>query len=69
MVLIMYKLIGIILTAIPAFLFIRAVLTGQSKKRMQALSDFKKHIDYLVWVMLFFIGCGLVYSIVTLILA
>ena len=65
----MYKLIGIILAAIPAFLFIRALLTGQSKKRMQALSEFKKQIDYLVWVMLFFIGCGLVYSIVTLILA
>lgn len=65
----MYKVIGIILAAIPAYLFIRAVFTGQSKRRTQAVSDFKKQIDYLVWLMLLFIGCGLVYSIVTLILA
>jgi hypothetical protein len=65
----MYKLIGIILAGISAFLFMRALFIGHSKRRAQAFSDFRKQIDYLVWMMLFFIGCGLVYSIVTLIVA
>jgi hypothetical protein len=59
----MYKLIGIILAAVPIVLFLRAMFVAQSKKRSQAISDFKKNMDYLVWVILFLIGCGVVYSI------
>ena len=59
----MYKLIGIILAVIPIFLLLRAVFMGQSKKRSQAISDFKRQMDYLVWMLLVLIGCGVVYSI------
>jgi hypothetical protein len=59
----MYKLIMIILAAIPVVLFLRTIFTGQSKKRSQAASNFKKHVDYLVWAMLFLIGCSLIYSV------
>jgi hypothetical protein len=62
----MFKLITIILAAIPVVLFLRAIFPGQSKKISRAMSDFKRQIDYLVWVMLFLIGCGLVYSVVKL---
>jgi hypothetical protein len=58
-----FKLIGIILAAAPIVLFLRAIFKGQLKKRSQPLSEFKKQMDYLVWVILFFIGCGVVYSI------
>jgi hypothetical protein len=58
-----YKLIGIILAAAPIVLFLRAMFKGQLKKSSQALSDFKKQMDYLVWAILFFIGCAVVYSI------
>jgi hypothetical protein len=58
-----YKLIGIILAAAPIVLFLRAILKGQLKKRSQGLSDFTKQMDYLVWAILFFIGCGVAYSI------
>jgi hypothetical protein len=64
----MYKLIVIILAAIPVVLFLRTIFTGQSKKRSQAVSNFKKHVDYLVLAMLFLIGCGLIYSVGKLIL-
>jgi hypothetical protein len=64
----MLKLIGIILAAIPVVLFLRAIFMGLSKKRTQAVSDFKKQIDYLVWVALFLIGCEVVYWVVTLFL-
>jgi hypothetical protein len=36
---------------------------GQLKKRSQPLSEFKKQMDYLVWVILFSIGIGVVYAI------
>jgi hypothetical protein len=64
----MYKLIVIIVAAIPLVLFLRAIFMGQSKKRWQAVSDFKKQVDHLVWAILFLIGCTVVYSIGKLIL-
>ena len=59
----MYKLIGIILAAAPIVLFLRTIFKGQLQKRSQVLSDFRKQMDFLVWAILFFIGCGVVYSI------
>jgi hypothetical protein len=38
-----------------------------SVERSQAFSEFKKQIDYLVWAILFVIGCVLVYSVASLI--
>jgi len=64
----MYKLIGLILAAIPVVLFLRALFAGRSKKRSQAMSDFRKQVDYLVWVVLFLIGCEVAYTIASLIL-
>jgi hypothetical protein len=58
----MYKLMAIILAAMPVILFLRNIFMGQLK-RSQAVSDFRKQIDYLVWMILILIGCGLVYSI------
>jgi hypothetical protein len=63
----MYKLISIILAAIPVILFLRAIFIGQVR-RSQAVSDFRKQIDYLVLIILILIGCGLVYSLGKLIL-
>jgi hypothetical protein len=63
----MYKLISIILATIPVILFLRSIFIGQLK-RSQAVSDFRKQIDYLVWIILILIGCGLVYSLGKLIL-
>jgi hypothetical protein len=63
----MYKLISIILAAIPVILFLRTIFIGQVK-RSQAVSDFRKQIDCLVWIILILIGCGLVYSLGKLIL-
>ena len=63
----MYKLISIILAAIPVILFLRTIFMGHLK-RSQAVSDFRKQIDYLVWIILILIGCGLVYSLGKLIL-
>ena len=63
----MYKLITIILAAMPVILFLRTIFIGQLK-RSQAVAEFRKQIDYLVWLILILIGCGLVYSLGKLIL-
>jgi hypothetical protein len=64
----MYKLIGIVLAAIPVVLFLRSIFTMRSKTRSQAVSNFRRQVDYLVWGILFLIGCEVVYFIWTLIL-
>jgi hypothetical protein len=63
----MLKLIWIIIAAMPAILFVRAMFMG-SKRRAQAVSDFRRQVDYTVWVILVLIGVALVFSIGKLIL-
>lgn len=62
----LFKLISILLALIPAFLFLRAIF-GRSIAVKRATSDFRRQIDYLVWVILFIIAIGMVYSLVNLI--
>lgn len=62
----MYKLITFAVAAIPFVLLLRTLVRGRFKKS-QPLADFKKHMDYVVSAILFFIGCGIVYAIVNLI--
>jgi len=63
----MYKLIAILVAAMPIILFLRTVLFGRSKVLKEASSAFRKQVDYLMWVILFLVGCALVYSVGTLI--
>jgi hypothetical protein len=63
----MYKLIAIIVAAIPIILFLRTVFFGRSQVMKQASSDFRRQIDYLVWAILFFVACAILYSTVNLI--
>ena len=63
----MYKLIVIIAAAMPIILALRAILVGRSQKASRVFSEFKKQIDYLVWVILVVIGCVFVYSVASMI--
>jgi hypothetical protein len=63
----MVKFIGIILAVMPVVLFLRAIFVGRSKKRSQAVSEFKKQLDFAVSAILFFIGCAVVYAVAKLI--
>ena len=62
----MYKLIAILVAAIPVILFLRTVF-GRSQAMKRASSELRRQIDYMVWAILFFILCGIVYSVVNLI--
>jgi hypothetical protein len=63
----MYKLIVIIAAAMPIILALRAILVGRSQKASRVFSEFKRQIDYPVWVILSVIGCVFVYSVASLI--
>jgi hypothetical protein len=58
----MLKLIGIVVAAMPVILFVRAMFMG-SKRRARAVSDFRRQVDYAVWMILLLIGLVLVFSI------
>ena len=59
----MYKLIAILMAAMPIILFLRTVLFKKSKIMTEASAAFRKQVDYLVWGILFLVGCALVYSV------
>jgi hypothetical protein len=63
----MYKLIVIIAAAMPTIFLLRALFVGGRQSLLKAFSEFKKQIDYLVWAILFVIGCVFVYSVASLI--
>jgi len=62
----MVKLITILAAAIPIILFLKTVFVGKSKVMREASATFKKQVDYLVWAILFLVGCALLYSFGTL---
>ena len=62
----MYKLITILVAAIPIIVFLKTVF-GRSQVVKQASAEFRKQIDYLVWVILLVIGCVFVYLVANLI--
>jgi hypothetical protein len=63
----MLKLLGIIVAAMPIILFVRAMFIG-SRRRAEAVSNFRRQLDYTVWLILLMIGLVLVFSIGKLIL-
>jgi len=68
----MFKLIAIILDAVPVVLFLRSIFAGplrQSPAVRRAVSDFKRQVDYVVWAILVLMACGTVYSIAKLIMS
>jgi hypothetical protein len=58
----MLKLIGLIVAALPVIMFARAIFMG-SKRRPQAMSNFRKQLDYAVWAILIMIGVSVAFSI------
>ena len=63
----MYKLIAILVAAMPVILFLRTVFFQRSKVIQEASSAFRKQVDYLVWMILSLVALALIYSIGTLI--
>jgi hypothetical protein len=58
----MYKLITILVAAIPVIVFLKTMFFRKSKVLQEATSAFRKQVDYLFWGILFLVGCALLYS-------
>ena len=63
----MYKLITILVAAIPIVLFLKTAFFGRSQAMKQASAELRRQIDYLVWGILLFVAVGVAYSVVNLI--
>ena len=64
----MFKFISILIALIPVVLLLRSVI-GRSKVMKRAVADFKKQIDFLVWVILLMMAAAILYSLVMLVLS
>ena len=62
----MSKLIALLVAVIPIILFLKSFF-GKSQAMKRASSELRRQIDYMVWAILFFILCGIVYSAFNLI--
>ena len=59
----MLKLITILAASIPVILFVKNLFFRKSRVLQNASAEFRKQIDYMVWGILFLVGCGIVYSL------
>jgi hypothetical protein len=64
----MFKFISILIALIPVVLLLRSVI-GRSKVMKRAVADFKRQIDFLVWVILLMMAAAIIYSLVMLVLS
>jgi len=62
----MFKLIAVLIAAMPVILFLRTVFFKQSKVMKEASAAFRRQVDYLVWMILSLVAIALLYSIGTL---
>jgi hypothetical protein len=62
----MYKLMGLVIAALPIILFLRPFFMGRFERTSQAAAEFRRQVHYLVWGILIFVGCGVAYSIAKL---
>lgn len=52
----LFKIIAFIAAALPVFLFVRAMLFRRPSRVSEGVREFKKQIDYAVWIFLGLIG-------------
>jgi len=51
------KLIAFVAAAIPAVLFVRAIFFRRPNRFSGVASEFKKQVDFAIWIFLGLIGC------------
>jgi hypothetical protein len=64
----MFKLISILIAMVPVVLLLRSII-GRSTVMKRAVADFKRQIDFLVWVILLMMAATIIYSLITLVLS
>jgi hypothetical protein len=57
------KFIAFVAAAVPIFLFVRSVLFRRAPRVSQGWREFKKQLDFAVWIFLILVGCVMAFAI------
>lgn len=51
------KIIAFVAAAIPLILFVRAILFRRPTRISEGVKEFKKQVDFAIWIFLGLVGC------------
>ena len=58
----LFKLIALVAAALPVVLFVRSVFFRRPTRLSAALQEFKKEVDFAVYVFIGLVSCTVVYA-------
>jgi multisubunit Na+/H+ antiporter MnhB subunit len=58
----LFKIIAFVAAAIPLILFVRAMFFRRPTRISEGVKEFRKQIDFAVWIFLGLVGCVLVFA-------
>ena len=58
----LFKIIAFVAAAIPLVLFVRSVFFRRPTRMSQALQEFKKQVDFAVWIFLGLVACVVLFA-------
>ncbi len=65
----LFKIIAFITAAVPVFLFVRSMFFRRPTRLSARFTEFKKDIDFAIWVFLGLVGCTMAFALGKLIFA
>ena len=65
----LFKIIALIAAAVPIVLFLRSMFFRRPTRFSGRLKEFKKEVDFAIWVFLGLVGCTVVFALGKLIWA
>ena len=65
----LFKIIAFVAAAIPLILFLRSIFYRRTTRFSAGLKEFKKQIDFAVWIFLVLVGCIVVFALGNLVWA
>ena len=57
-----FKIIAFVAAAVPIFLFVRSIFFRRPTRINEGFKEFKKQSDLAVWILLFLIGCIVIFA-------
>ena len=58
----LFKIIAFIAAAIPLILFVRSIFFRRPTRFSEGLKEFKKQVDFAVWIFLGLVGCVVAFA-------
>jgi hypothetical protein len=58
----LFKIIAFIAAAIPLILFVRSIFFRRPTRFSEGLKEFRKQVDFAVWIFLGLVGCVVAFA-------